>query len=277
MYRRIISVVLLIVLIMCCCASCTQNEDEMPENALSVYCPSDEITYIVPGEYPANYAEDGEAFKWGYNVFVSKMNADDKLVLSANRNEGLGRTSLTSSGTYYKSGDWFGYAGGVYLGSEKVIDEECVGMVASWGDGSAVLIITNTDDNSYIYSAVLVGGQWQLNKNEKLELGSETNFIFYDWAYYPIMTCSPTDTMYVVTEDNLITLSVGDYLDDKCGDFSTITKTVIETPEYWHYLRPTSAVELNEKLYIGDMFGVVEFDINSKKVIYYPINLKSMR
>ena len=68
------------------------------------------------------------------------MNADDKLVLSANRNEGLGRTSLTSSGTYYKSGDWFGYAGGVYPSSEKVIDEECVGMVASWGDGSAVLM-----------------------------------------------------------------------------------------------------------------------------------------
>ena len=74
MYRRIIRVVLLFVLIMCCCTACTQNEDEMPPNALSVYCPSDEITYIVPGEYPANYAEDGEAFKWGYNVFVSKMN-----------------------------------------------------------------------------------------------------------------------------------------------------------------------------------------------------------
>ena len=277
MYRKTISVVFLIVLIMSCCASCTQNEDEMPENTLSVYCPSDEITYVVPGEYPANYAEDAEALKWGYNVFVSKMNADDKLVLSANRNEGLGRTSLTSSGTYYKSGDWFGYAGGVYLGSEKVIDEECVGMVASWGDGSAVLIITNTDDNSYVYSAVLVEGQWQLNKDEKLELASETKFIYYDWAYYPIMTCSPTDTMYVVTEYNLIALSVGDYLDDKSGDFSTITKTVIETPEYWHYLRPTSAVELNDKLYIGDMFGVVEYDINTKEVKYYPIDLKSMR
>ena len=83
--------------------------------------------------------------------------------------------------------------------------------------------------------------------------------------------------MYVVTEDNLIALSVGDYLDEKCGDFSTITKTVIETPEYWHYLRPSSAVKLNDKLYIGDMFGVVEFDINTKEVIYYPINLKSMR
>ena len=249
----------------------------MPENALSVYCPSDEVTYIVPGEYPTNCAEDGEAFKWGYNVFVSKMNADDKLVLSANRNEGLGRTSLTSSGNYYKSSDWFGYAGGVYLGADKVIDEECVGMVASWMDGNAVLIITNTDKNSYVYSAVLVNGEWQLNKEERIELGSETNFIFYDWAYYPIMTCSPTDTMYVVTEDNLIALSVGDYLDEKCGDFLTITKTVVETPEYWHYLRPTSAVELNEKLYIGDMFGVIEFDINTKEVIYYPINLKSMR
>ena len=36
MYRRIISIVLVIVVIMCCCASCTQTEDEMPENALSV-------------------------------------------------------------------------------------------------------------------------------------------------------------------------------------------------------------------------------------------------
>ena len=276
MYRRLITVFILIVVI-CSCVACSNNDEQIPENAILVYCPSDNISYITPGDYPIFNAEDGEVFKWGYNVFVSKMNADDKLVLSANRNEGLGRTSLTSSGTYYKSGDWFGYAGGVYLGSEKVIDEECVGMVASWGDGSAVLIITNTDDNSYIYSAVLVDGQWQLNKDKKLELGSETNFIFYDWAYYPIMTCSPTDTMYVVTEDNLITLSVGDYLDDKCGDFSTITKTVIETPEYWHYLRPTSAVELNEKLYIGDMFGVVEYDINTKEVKYYPIDLKSMR
>ena len=277
MCRRIISIVLLIVVIMCCCASCAQNEDEMPDNALSVYYPSDEITYVVPGEYPANYAEDGEAFKWGYNVFVSKMNADDKLVLSANRNEGLERTSLTSSGIYYKSGDWFGYAGGVYLGSEKVIDEECVGMVASWMDGDAVLIITNADNNSYIYSAVLVDGEWRLNKEERIELGSETEFIYYDWAYYPIMTCSPTDTMYVVTEDSLIALSVGDYLDEKCGDFSTIIKTVIETPEYWHYLRPTSAVELNEKLYIGDMFGVIEYDPSTKQIIYYPIDIRSRK
>ena len=120
-------------------------------------------------------------------------------------------------------------------------------------------------------------GQWQLNKDEKLELGSETNFIFYDWAYYPIMTCSPADTMYVVTEYNLIAISVSDYLDDKSGDFSTITKTVIETPEYWHYLRPTSAVELNEKLYIGDMFGVMEFDLSTKQFIYYPIDIRSRK
>ena len=83
--------------------------------------------------------------------------------------------------------------------------------------------------------------------------------------------------MYVVTENNLIALSVGDYLDDKCGDFSTITKTVVETPEYWYYLRPTSAVELNEKLYIGDMFGVVEFDKISKTITYYPIDIESRK
>ena len=273
MYRKIISVILLIVLIMCCIA-CTNNENQIPENALAVSYPSDSITYIVPGDFPVFIAEDGEAFKWGYNVYVS---GENRLILSANRNEGLERTSRTKSGTYYQSGDWFGYIGGVYLGSEKVIDEECVGMVASWMDGDAVLIITNTTDNSYVYSAVLIDGQWKLNKEEKLELGSKTKFIFYDWPYYPIMTYSPSETMYIVTEDNLLALSVGDYLDDKCGDFSTITKTVIETPEYWHYLRPTSAVELNEKLYIGDMFGVIEFDLSTKQFIYYPIDIRSRK
>ena len=266
---------LLIIAIMVCFVSCAHDGGELPENALPVYCPSDEVTYIVPGEYPASYAEDGESYKWGYNVFVSKMNGDDKLVLSANRNEGLERTSQTYCGTYYKSGDWFGYADGVYLGSEKVIDEECVGMVASWTDGSAVLIITNTADNSYVYSAMLTDGQWQLNKDERIELGSETSFIYYDWAYYPIMTNSPTETMYVVTDNSLIKLSVGDYLDTKCGDLTTVTKTVIETPDYWHCLRPTSAVELDGKLYIGDMFGVVKYDITTNEVAYYPIDLRS--
>jgi len=276
MYRRIITVVLLIV-VLCGCVSCAGNEDQIPENALPVYCPAENITYITPGDYPIYNADDAEALKWGYNVYVSKMNGDDKLVLSGNRIEGLEHTSKTSSGTYFKSGDWFGYKGGVYLGSEKVIDEECVGMVASWMRGDAILIITNTDDNSYIYGAILVDGQWQFDKGNKLELGSTTNFIYYDWSYYPIMTCPPTETMYVVTEDNLIEVSVGNYLDTKCGDFSTVTKDIVETPEYWNYLRPTSAVELNEKLYIGDMFGVVEFNLKTKGIVYYPVDIRSRR
>ena len=150
-------------------------------------------------------------------------------------------------------------------------------MVASWFDDSALLIVTNTDDNSYVYSAAFVDGQWELNKDKKIELGSKTKFVFYDWQLYPSMTCPPPNTMYIITENNLVELSVGDYLDGKRGDFHSVTKTVTETPEYWHYLKITSAVELNGKLYFGDRFGVVEFSADTQAFTYYPADLRSMR
>jgi len=276
MYRRLITVFILIVVI-CSCVACSNNDEQIPENAILVYCPSDNISYITPGDYPIFNAEDGEVFKWGYNVVVSKMNGNDKLTLSANRNEGLGRTSLTQCGCYYQTDELFGYEDGVYIGTEKVISEECVGLVASWMDGSAVLIFTNAGDNSYVYSARKMDETWVLDAEGKISLGSNINFIFYDWSYYPVMTSSPPKTMYLVTEEELIALSVGDYLDDKCGDFQTVTATAIETPEYWHYLRPTSAVAINDMLYIGDMFGVVEANIKTHEITYYPVDLRSQK
>ena len=256
--------------------SCSVKANEIPSNALVVNCPLDEITYLLPGDYPAHKAEDAEALKWGYNVFVSKLNHshDDILVLSGNRNEGLERTSLTYSGTYFKSGEWFGCEEGVFLGSEKIIPEECIGMVASWGNGYAILIITNTEDNSFVYSARFVDEEWVLNKEDKIELGAQTKFIYYHWPVYPSMTHSPSETMYLITESELVTLAVGEYL-DFAESFSTVTKVAIKTPEYWQYLSPTSATNLNGKLYIGDMFGVVEYDKNTKVFTYYPIDIRA--
>mgnify|MGYP003309332027 CR=1 FL=1 len=273
MYRKSL-MVLLFMIIAICGMSCSSNNTEIPDHALEVYAQSKQITYICPGDYPMNKADDSEAFKWGCNVYVSKMDTDDKLTLSGNRNEGLDRTTQTYSGTYYQSGDWFGYRDGVFLGTEKILSEECVGMVASWGDGSAILIITNTEDNSYVYSARLVDEQWVLDQQNRLELGSETKFIYYYWPLYPINTHAPSETMYIITESDLVTLSVGDYL-DYVGDFATVTKTVIETPEYWPYLRPTSAVMMNKKLYVGDMFGVLEYDQTTKGFVYYPVDIRS--
>lgn len=260
-----------------CFASCSRNNNAIPENALSVHYPTEEITYILPGEYPEEYAEDAETMKWGYNVYVSHINGSEKLILSGNRNEGLGQTSNTESGIYYRSGEWFGYEGGVYLGSEKVISEECVGMAASWGDGDELLIITNTENNSYVYGAKLTDEKWELDRESRIELGARTKFIYYDWAYYPIMTVSPAETMYVVTENGLVLLSVGEYLDGACRDFSTVKKTAVKTPEYWNYLHPTSAVELGGKLYIGDKLGIVEFDIGTSAFTYYPVDIKSRK
>lgn len=273
MYRKILTVVLFIIVAICG-VSCSRSNTVIPEYALEVHAPSKQITYICPGDYPIDKADDSEAFKWGCNVYVSKTNADDTLVISGNRNEGLGETSQTNSGTYFQCGEWFGFKDGVFLGSDKVLSEECVGMVASWGDGSAILIITNTANNSYVYSARLVDEQWVLDQQNRLELGSETKFIYYYWPLYPTNTHAPSKTMYIITESDLVTLSVGDYL-DYVGDFATVTKTVIETPEYWPYLRPTSAVMMNEKLYVGDMFGVLKYDQTTKEFAYYPVDIRS--
>ena len=256
--------------------SCSAEAKEIPAGALAVNAPSEEVHYLMPGDYPDSYAEDGESFKWGYNVFVSKLNNSDTLLLSGNRNEGLGRTALTDSGTYYKSGDWFGCAEGVFLNFEKVIDEECVGMVASMNQGNEILIITNTKDNSYVYSAKRAEEQWVVDEHP-MELGAPTKFIYYDWPLYPIMSHAPSDVMYVITERDLILLSVGEYLDAPLGESPAVTKTVVKTPAYWHYLRPTSAVMLNDRLYIGDMFGVLAFDESTKDFTYYPADIRAKK
>lgn len=259
--------------------ACTRSDDAgsgaIPENALSVYAPMGEgMTYILPGAYPADTAEDAEALKQGYNVFVSRSNTDG-LVLSPNRNEGLGATAHTDRGTYYRSGDWFGYDGGVYLGGEKVIEEACVGMIAAQNEGSAVLIFTNTEQGSYVYGAVLEEGEWILRRDDRIELGSKIRLIYYDWPCQLVLTHAPAETMYIVTEDELIALAVGAYLESGPSDLGSIAKTVAKTPDYWRHLSPTSAVEWNGKLYIGDRFGVVEYEKSTQRFAYYPISIRS--
>ena len=255
--------------------SCAEQEPSLPDRAVPVYYPSGDITYIVPGEYPEAYTGDPEVFKFGYNVYVSKTNNGDKLILSGNRIEGLESTSGTTAATYFRSGDWRGLEEGVFLGAEKVIDEECVGMVASMS-GDTLLILTNTKDNSYVYSAQLVNEEWKLDAAGRLELGSQTKLIYYNWPLYPYMTHDPAETMYLVTENDLIILSVGDHLDG-ITDFASMSKTVAETPEYWEHLRPTGAVAWNDKLYFGDMFGVVEYDASAQAFTYYPVDLRAKK
>lgn len=259
------AIAILLALTAACCVSCN---GEAEQEELVVRDLSGEVTEFVAGEYPWALAEDGESFRWGYNVYVSKTNAERELVISGNRYEGLTDTPQTEHGEYYRSGDWFGYDGGVFLGGEKMLDEACVGMVASEFDGNAVLIFTNTADNAYVYSAKKSDGQWSLDREGRMELGSRVQLIYYSW---PSSTHAPAKTMYLVTDSQLVQLSVGTYLGSRESDFGTVVKSVVETPDYWRMLDPTSAVELHGKLYIGDMFGVVEYDPAAGTFLYYPV------
>ena len=266
---------LLVALMSVCTVSCASEKAQIPQGAIEVICPSNNVTYVEQGEYPMHLFGDAETLKWGYNVYVSRLNAAEKLVLSTNRNEGLGRTSMTESGRYFKCGEWVGYCDGVFLGSEKLLSEECVGMVASAHDADSILIITNTEDNSYVYGAKLSDGVWTLDKEGRIELGSVSKFIYYYWPVYPSKTHSPSEKMYIITENTLTVLSVGDYLDEVNSDFSNVEKNELDVPEYWSCLSPTSAVEIDGKIYFGDRFGVVM--LNGSEFSYYPVTLAAMR
>lgn len=110
-----------------------------------------------------------------------------------------------------------------------------------------------------------------LDANEKIELGSKVKLVYYFWPCYPYLTYAPAKTMYLILSSDFISVTVGDCLSGLCPYLSTVIPEDIPVPDYREYLRPTSAVEIIDKINIGDMFATVEYDKNENTYTHYPV------
>lgn len=95
---KLISIVFSAMILFYVFLSCNENsadakDKNIPQNAIKVGGYSGDM-YHIQGEYPVSMYGDPEAFKRGVNTYVSKNEMNDRLVISANRYEGVGDTLL---------------------------------------------------------------------------------------------------------------------------------------------------------------------------------------
>lgn len=261
-----ISVFLLVVALFLC--SCTANNDDaLPSGAIPVHSNYPNLTYIVPGDFVADLSQDPQWARYGYSTYVGEV--DGKLAVMPAHSDGSSTSPGVEASQFYCVDDLWGGAKGVFVAGEAVIPETCIGMVAS-ADKMRVLAFTTADEKSKVYAFEKEDGSWSL-RDDSIELEGRLQLVYLEW---PNANYDPPEEIYLLTDRSIIVIRGQDYL--LSGDFSTIHTEEIETPDWWRLVAPTSAVLIDNELFIGDWQGVVKFALENGLATYYPIDYRSL-
>lgn len=256
-----ISVFLLVAALFLC--SCTAgNDTALPPGAIPVLSNDPNLTYIVPGDFDADLSQDPQWAKQGYSTYVTEV--DGKLAVMPAHIDGSSPSPGVEAGQCYCVDDLWGGAKGVFVAGEAAIPEECIGMVAS-ADKTRVLVFTTAGETSRMYTFEKVNEAWTIQGNTIFE--GRLHLLFLDW---PSTNYDPPREIYMLTNQSVIVVRSQDYL--LGGAFSTISSAEIETPDWWGMIAPTSAVKIDNILFVGDRQGVVGIDLEDARFAYYPLN-----
>lgn len=265
-FQKLLTILLIMSFMLTACGT---KPPAPPQDALQIHSPDGSTFYVTPDEYPYDLAEDPEYFKYGYNVYVSALYGD--LTLSGNTYDGFERTPTTSSHLCYEFENWFGNQKGVFLDNNLILEEACYGMISSYGRDK-LLIITYDDTNTFIRGAKHENDTWQL-EDDKITLDGEPKMMYYNWQ---TMHSEPSDLMYLITKTSFFRLSVlHEYLEAFDAELNIIQSEAFPVPDYWITLHPTSMVEIDDVLYIGDQIGFAAVAWEKATIVYYPYMIRT--
>lgn len=265
-FQKLLIILLIMSFILTACGT---KPPEPPQDALQIHLPDGSAFYVTPDEYPYHLAEDAESIRYGYNVYVSTLYGD--LTLSGNTYDGFEHTPTTSSHLCYEFENWFGNQKGVFLDNELILEEPCYGLISSYL-GDKLLIVTYNDTNTFIRGAKYENDTWYL-EDEKITLDGEPKMMYYDWR---TMRSEPSDWMYLITKTSFFRLSVlTEYLETFNAELNIIQSETFPVPDYWITLYPTSMVEVDDVLYIGDQLGFAAVVWEEDSIVYYPYTIRT--
>ena len=86
----------------------------------------------------------------------------------------------------------------------------------------------------------------------------------------------PSDLMYLITKTSFFRLSVlHEYLEAFDAELNIIQSEAFPVPDYWITLHPTSMVEIDDVLYIGDQIGFAAVAWEEATIVYYPYIIRT--
>ena len=261
-------IVFLLVTVSFLCGCTVGSDTTLPPDAIPVLSNYPNLTYLVPGDFDADLSQDPQWAKHGYSTYVAEV--DGKLAVMPDHSDGSSTSPGVEAGQCYYVGDLWGGAKGVFVAGGAVISEPCIGMVTS-ADGTRVLVFTTADEKSKVHAFEKEGGGWSV-QDDSIVLDGRLHLLFLNW---PNANYDPPEKVYLLTDRSIIVIRSQDYLLCR-GDFSTISAEALPVPEWWGMVEPTSAVQINQELFVGDRQGIIKFVLENGTATYYPIDYRSL-
>ena len=250
----------------------TNNTTEtLPKGAIAVYSAYPTLKYIIPGEFDISKTDDSTWARNGYRSYVGVYNG--KLVIMPNHNIGSSGVDGVYRTMTYTTFNISGNKNGVYLGSERILDCECKGIILTPSKKIALVLTTNgTDTTVYIFEKEAADGEFDKSFKElKLEGELELYFINFKNGFYPL-----PDDLYILTSTGVYVMENYHNITSDTTESSPYRLVTIDTPDWWSHARLLNVAMTDDgTLFVGDFDGVI--GIKDNVITYYPLQYNIYR
>lgn len=265
--KIIIAITIVFIMIMALVSCNKSTEENYLDGAIPVLSNYPNLSYLLVGEYDILKYGDGTWARNGYSTYVTEVNG--KLAVMPSHVHESSSAPYVYQDMVYSFENVKGDKEGIYLDNRMVVTKKCVGMVHSYSK-EKLLVFTTADGNGTIHLFEKKEGDTGLALSEQMIfIDGEIYLIYFDWEN---MNSDAPKEIYVITSKGVVVLKMNSFLNTSDESFSSIENVAIEAPEWWQYIRPTSATKTDDgTVFVGEREGVI--GISSDGTIqYYPID-----
>ena len=243
----------------------------LPENAIEVLSAYPTLTYITPGEFDISKTEDSTWARYGYRAYVGTY--DGKLVIMPSHNDGSSYVSGVSRDTTFSSFNLFGDKTGIYLGSERIIDGECKGIILTPSKKTAIVLASSGEGSTaYIFNKDNADGDFDRAFTEQ-RLDGEIALYYLDSSDGAVSL--PKD-LYILTSSNVYVMKNYSSISSATTADSQYRLVTVDTPDWWsHASLLNAAMTSDGTLFVGEFDGVI--GIKDAVITYYPLSYGKYR
>lgn len=213
---------------------------------------------LYESEFDISFVDDGTWGKKNISFFVTSM--DGALAVLPNHEHLVSKAPYVQQCNELIFENISGNDRGVFIEDELVIENKCVSLLPSYNHNRLLAFCAN--------------GVYCLEKSEDVWLLSDEcipingiSMVYFSW---PNMSYDAPESVYIINETGVVVMRTDEFLNRK-AHFTDLSFSQIPGPDWFPYVRVTSAILIDDILYIGDKNGVVSVDLKNETYKYYQI------
>ena len=255
MKRVCMKVVITLVLAVGLC-SCFACEKPFEEGVL--LCSSYGFSKLYESNFDICFVEDGTWARKNFSFFVTSF--DGTLAVLPNHEHLVSKVPYVQQSNELIFENIRGNKRGVFIDEEIIIEDKCICLLHSYDENRLLIFCENG-----IYCMEKSADVWLLM--DKCIPMNGAQMVYFSW---PSMSYDAPDNVYIINETGITVMRTDDVLNKK-GDFDELYFFQVFGPDWFPYVRATSATLIDDILYIGDNNGVVSVNLKNETYKYYQV------